>query len=326
MSLARTTQRTLRAAGMAARALQDRHRPVLAQIVPMRRCNLACAYCNEYDKTSNPVPIEEVYRWLDKLAALGTGIVTVSGGEPMLHPEINAIIAGIRARGMIAGLITNGYFLQKERILGLNQAGLEYLQISIDNIRPDEVSQKSLKVLDGKLQNLNRYARFHVNVNVVLGSGCERPDDALTIASRARELGFATSVGIIHDGDGALRPLREDEVRVYDQVTRTGLGMYNRIKGFQHNLIMGRPNQWQCRAGARYLYICEDGLVHYCSQRRGEPGIPLSEYTVEHIARAFDEPKDCAPYCTIGCVHRASSLDGWRDRLPTMLRTRLRAL
>lgn len=325
MSLARTTKRTLRVVGMATRALQNRHRPVLAQIVPMRRCNLACTYCNEYDKTSDPVPLAEVYRWLDKLADLGTGIVTVSGGEPLLHPDINAIIAGIRVQGMIAGLITNGYFLQEERIQGLNRAGLEYLQISIDNVKPDEVSQKSLKVLDSKLQNLQRHARFHINVNVVLGSGCERPDDALTIARRARELGFSTSVGIIHDGHGTLRPLREDEIKVYDEVTRTGLGMYTRIKGFQHNLVMGQSNQWQCRAGARYLYICEDGLVHYCSQRRGEPGIPLAEYTVEHIARAFDEPKDCAPYCTIGCVHRASSIDSWRDRLPMALRSGARA-
>ena len=94
--------------GIAVRALLDRHHPVLAQIVPMRRCNLACGYCNEYDKVSKPVPLPEVLRWLDKLAELRTEIVTVSGGEPMLHPDIESIIAGIRERSMIAGLITNG--------------------------------------------------------------------------------------------------------------------------------------------------------------------------------------------------------------------------
>ena len=316
MKLIEGTHRTLRLVGLAARALRDKHRPLLAQIVPMRRCNLSCTYCNEYDKTSSPVPFEEVARWLDKLAALGTGIITVSGGEPMLHPDIEAIIAGIRARGMVAGLITNGYFLQEERIRGLNRAGLEYLQLSIDNVSPDEVSQKSLKVLDRKLENLRQRARFHININVVLGSGCKRPEDALTISRRAKELGFSTSVGIIHDGGGKLRPLRENESRVYREVTRTGLGMYTRIKGFQQNLVMGEANDWHCRAGARYLYICEQGLVHYCSQRRGEPGIPLAEYTTEDIARAFDMPKDCAPYCTIGCVHRVSVFDAWRAKLP----------
>src|SRR5690606_15024754 len=120
---------------------------------------------------------------------LRTEIVTVSGGEPMLHPDIEAIIAGIRQRKMIDGLITNGYFLQPERIQGLNKAGLQYLQISIDNVKPDDVSQKSLKVLDAKLENLAKHAEFQVNGNSVLGSGCPNPEDALVIARRAKELG-----------------------------------------------------------------------------------------------------------------------------------------
>lgn len=280
----------------------------------MRRCNLACGYCNEYDKVSNPVPLAEVLRWLDKLAELRTEIVTVSGGEPMLHPDIEAIIAGIRERKMVAGLITNGYFLQPERIRGLNAAGLQYLQISIDNVKPDDVSQKSLKVLDAKLVNLAEHAEFQVNVNSVLGSGCPNPEDALAIARRAKELGFSTSVGIIHDGTGHLQALNERERAIYDECVAVGAGLYTRIRGFQDNLLEGKPNNWQCRAGARYLYICENGLVHYCSQQRGTPGVPLASYTRDDIAREFDTEKECAPFCTIGCVHRSSVLDKWRGK------------
>ena len=53
----------------------------------------------------------------------------------------------------------------------LNDAGLDYLQISIDNVMPDDVSKKSLKVLDKKLQVLAENADFHVNINSVLGGG-----------------------------------------------------------------------------------------------------------------------------------------------------------
>lgn len=300
------------AAGLAARALLDRQHPVLAQIVPMRRCNLACGYCNEYDKSSTPVPRASVLAWLDKLAELRTEVVTISGGEPMLHPQLEAIIRGIRERGMIAGLITNGYFLQPARIAGLNAAGLQYLQISIDNVRPDAVSKKSLELLDDKLVNLAEHATFQVNVNSVLGAGCAHPEDALVIARRARALGFTTSVGIIHDGSGTLKALGPRERAIYDEAVRVGAGMYTRIRGFQANLVDGKPNDWRCRAGARYLYICEDGLVHYCSQQRGTPGVPLATYTRADIAREFTTAKACAPYCTIGCVHRASALDGWR--------------
>ena len=70
---------------------------------------------------------------------------------------------------MVAGMITNGYLLVPERIERLNRAGLEWLQISIDNVTPDDVSKKSLKVLDKKLQMLAEYADFHVNINSVVG-------------------------------------------------------------------------------------------------------------------------------------------------------------
>ena len=298
--------------GIGTRAVFDRYHPILAQIVPMRRCNLACGYCNEYDKVSEPVPLTDVLAWLDKLSDLRTEIVTLSGGEPMLHPDVDAIIAGIRERRMIAGMITNGYFLQPDRIQRLNKAGLQYLQISIDNVQPDEVSKKSLRVLDGKLQNLVEYAEFQVNINSVIGGGCKDPEDALAIARRAKELGFSTSIGIIHDGSGTLVPLSPREREIYEEVVRLAAGVYTRINKFQHNLIEGQPNDWACRAGARYLYICEDGLVHYCSQQRGYPATPLADYTVEDIEREFHTIKDCAPLCTIGCVHRSSSVDRFR--------------
>src|SRR5262249_14775719 len=101
----------------------------------------------------------------------------------------------------------------------------------------------------------------------------------------------------------------------YEEAVRMGQGLYTRINDFQQNLIEGRPNDWQCRAGARYLYICESGLVHYCSQQRGYPGTPLASYSVEDIRREWATPKSCAPYCTIGCVHRASSVDNLRPSL-----------
>ena len=81
----------------------------------MRRCNLSCAYCNEYDKTSDPVAIDVMLRRIDKLAEFGTSVITISGGEPMMHPQIYDIIARIRHHGMIAGLISNGYYFQVDK-------------------------------------------------------------------------------------------------------------------------------------------------------------------------------------------------------------------
>src|SRR6202162_5925673 len=309
---AKAVHRNLRGASMAARALASTDHPLLAHIIPVRRCNLACTYCNEFDDFSKPVPTEEMFRRIDKLGALGTSIVTISGGEPLLHPELDDVIGRIRANGMIAGLITNGYLLVAERIQRLNRAGLEWLQISIDNVTPDEVSKKSLKVLDKKLELLAEHADFHVNINSVVGGGVKNPQDALTIGKRALGLGFTSTIGIIHDGSGQLQPLNDDERRVYNEMKAMEKSSFTRINGFQDNIAQGRPNQWRCRAGARYLYICENGLVHYCSQQRGYPGIPLEKYTVHDIRREYVTEKSCAPHCTVSCVHQVSIFDSWR--------------
>ena len=84
------------------------------------------------------------------------------------------------------------------------------------------------------------------------------------------------------------------------------------MRGFQDNLADGKPNEWRCRAGARYLYVCEDGLVHYCSQQRGYPAVPLENYTREDIKREFYAEKPCAKMCTIACVQQVAMMDNWR--------------
>ena len=305
--------RRLREWNMVAKALLSTRHPVLAHLIPIRRCNLSCTYCNEFDQVSAPVPIEELLRRIDHLARLGTTVVTISGGEPMLHPELDAVIRQIRRRKMMAGLITNGYLLSVKRIHQLNQAGLEHLQISIDNVNPDEVSKKSLKVLDRKLVMLAEHADFAVNINSVIGSGIRFPQDALQVARRAVSLGFSSTLGIIHDGDGQLRALNESERTVYHEIQKLGKKSFARFNRFQENISRGKPNQWRCRAGGRYLYVCEDGLVHYCSQQRGYPAIPLKDYSRDDIRREFNLRKTCAAYCTVSCVQQVGVLDNWRS-------------
>src|SRR5271165_1091980 len=169
-------KRRIREIKMIAKGVASTDHPVLAHIIPIRRCNLACKYCNEFDDFSKPVPLETMKRRIDDLARLRTSVVTLSGGEPLLHPELDEII---------------------------------------DNVMPDDVSKKSLKVLDKKLQLLAEHADFHVNINSVVGGGTRNPHDALVIGRRAVQLGFTSTIGIIHDGDGQLQPLSDEEREVF---------------------------------------------------------------------------------------------------------------
>jgi len=297
-------------------ALRSPDRPLLAHLVVTRRCNLSCSYCNEYDDASPVVPLEALRERVRDLAALKTLMVACTGGEPLLHPQISEVVREIRRAGMIAMITTNGHLLTEEKISRLNEAGLQALQVSIDNATPSASSSKSLSILDAKLRNLAALAAFPVNINTVLGVGTESAAAALTVAQRAVDLGFSHSIGLVHDHTGAMRALSGTQRAVYWQagmLSRALLHVFN-YAIFQRKLVRGRPRSWNCRAGARYLYVCEDGLVHWCSQQRGRPAIPLTRYGVEHIRREFRTRKACAPLCTVTCVHQASAFDGWRGQ------------
>ena len=271
----RALNRRAREWRMILRGVASTDHPVMAHIIPIRRCNLSCTYCNEYDDFSKPVPVETMTERLDQLADLGTTIVTFSGGEPLLHPDLDQLISHVRSRGMLAGMITNGYLLTPQRVKQLNEAGLDHMQISIDNVMPDEVSKKSLKVLDKKLQMLSEHALFHVNINSVLGGGIRNPEDALMVGKRALELGFTSTVGIIHDCDGQLRPIGEREREVFLAMKNFEKKNFSQINYFQDNIAHGRPATGVA-APARGIYMF--AKTAWCTTARSSAAIRPSRW------------------------------------------------
>lgn len=297
------------------RAFFDPLVPILAQVVVTRRCNLSCAYCNEYDDHSAPVPLADLFAWIDHLAGMGTTIVTLTGGETLLHPDLDKVVERVVAHHMICTTISNGVLLTREWIERLNAAGLYIMQLSVDNLAPDQTSQKSLVMLEKRLPLLKKYARFPVNINAVLGS-CAATETR-ELVRRVREMGFYMTVGLLHGSNGMLdRGLlkQEDLETLYTEINgdRRRRILHHLGEGWETEMIRKGRSDWKCRAGARYLYIDEFGMVSYCSQRRGKPGIPLLEYGREHARYYSTERKGCEPSCTIACVRRASAIDRFR--------------
>jgi MoaA/NifB/PqqE/SkfB family radical SAM enzyme len=99
----------LKAAQRGLRALATPTAPMLVQLVVTRRCNLSCGYCNEYDDHSDPLPTQTLKARIDHLASLGTVVLTLTGGEPLLHPDLDKLVAHAVGHGMVCTSITNGY-------------------------------------------------------------------------------------------------------------------------------------------------------------------------------------------------------------------------
>lgn len=308
--------------GLIAGALFEPHRPLLAHLVVTRRCNLSCGYCHEYDDFSPPVPADVLRERIDHLARLRTVIVTLTGGEPLLHPRLPELVAHVRARGMTAALNTNGFLLDRERIEALGQAGLYAMQISLDGERPNDLTKKALRPLLPKLRLLAEHARFRVRVNTVLGAA--PPEEALAVVKAAAAFGFEAKCSLMRHGDGSLAAIDENTRAVYDQIARLegrGLGLLD--EKFQHELVHEGRAEWKCRAGARFFHVCERGLVHLCAPRYGAPGVPLASYGSDDLRRAFRERKPCTARCPVAYAHQTSQVDRHRSQKAGASRTHL---
>ena len=310
---------TARAALAVVVAAIDRDRPLITHLVITRRCNLACGYCFEYDKTSLPVPLEVLKARIDHLATLKSVFVTLTGGEALLHPDAVELVRYVRERGMTPFLNTNGYLLTQRIIEQLGAAGLYGLQLSIDNARPDEVSKKSLKPLRTKLALLAKHAKFHVRINTVIGTG--RPEEAVEVARAVTALGFHSNISLVRDERGALIPPSPATRAAYDQIRALGERRLPALMDdtYTRTLLEHGTMTWKCRAGARTFLVDEHGRTHLCQPRASESGKPLLEYTVEDIRAAFDAPKACAKSCPISYAHHASKFDGWRSQLGPLM-------
>lgn len=290
-----------------------KYSPFFTQLVVVRQCNLSCGYCNEFDKTSDPVPLETLKHRLDKLKELGSFSVCFTGGEPTLHPDLPELIRYAREELQFVrvSMITNGFLLSKELIEKLNTAGLQDMQISIDGVKTNKVTIKVLDSLRRRLALLKEHATFNVVVSGVVGA-CP-PAESFEVIEYAKEMGFRPRVLLIHGPDGQIK-LSPEELAVYRRIKQVIKKHPFDTSKYKDKIIEKGSHPFKCRAGSRYLYVDENGLVSWCSQTRQYFSKPLADYTPADLKEQFYSYKSCQDRCTLGCVRTASNFDNWRGQ------------
>lgn len=288
-----------------------KYSPFFTQLVVVRKCNLSCGYCNEFDKTSDPVPFDVLTSRLEKLKELGTFSVCFTGGEPTLHPHLPGLIRYSRETlGFVrTSMITNGFLLTKELIADLNAAGLQDMQISIDGVKTNDVTIKVLDSLRRRLALLKEHAKFKVVVSGVVGA-CP-PAESFEVIEYAKNMGFRPRVLLIHGSDGQVK-LSSEELAVYRRIKQMIPPHVLDTSRYKDKIIEQGQYPFKCRAGSRYLYIDEHGDVSWCSQTREYFKKPLLDYTQDDLKEQFYSYKSCQDRCTLGCVRTASNFDNWR--------------
>jgi MoaA/NifB/PqqE/SkfB family radical SAM enzyme len=288
--------------------------PFLVQMVVTRRCNLSCGYCNEYDKFSAPVPLATLRERLRKVRDLGSLAVEFTGGEPLLHPDIVALVRQATDwRFPARMMISNAVLFDEDRVKALNDAGLTHLQISVDGVRPNRVTQKTLDPLRRTLEVVAKHAAFTVQLSAVIGAS--DPAETLEMIDFAVAHGFLPRVLLVHGHDGQVK-LQPAELAAYEEAKRRMGRRFSESHGYREKLIEEGCAPFRCRAGARYIYLDEQGIAHWCSQQRAAFAKPILEYTAADLAEQFHTPKGCNPGCTVGCARTSSAWDEWRRQGP----------
>lgn len=289
-----------------------RYGPFHAQLVVIRRCNLSCGYCNEFDETSDAIDSALLRARIDKLAELGTLAIEFTGGEPLLHPEIVDLVSYATRKGFAQRkLISNAYLLSPEKVRELNRAGLTHMQISLDGAKPNDVTVKVLKPLAKKLEHVKQNAEFTVTLSAVVGAA--PPDEVREVIEFAQTHGFRPRVLLIHGGDGQLELSREN-LDLYRSIEERLGRRWRQAGNYRSRLLETGRAPFKCRAGSRYLYIDEFGKVRWCSQTREFWGKDLLEYGLADLREQFETIKGCNASCTVGCVRNNSKMDEWRPQ------------
>jgi MoaA/NifB/PqqE/SkfB family radical SAM enzyme len=283
-------------------------RPMYAQMVVTEDCNLACAYCDEFQAKAPLPPLEELKGRVDGLDRLGVQVYDFLGGEPLLHPGIAELIAHAKSKrkgSNLATIISNGFLLKEETVRALNAAGLDFMQVSVDSIEPTNMSQKALKTLMPRLQMLAREAKFQVEIQTVLNEATK--DSYQQFRDLLKGLPFAFGFSIMHGKGGRIAIQGPEYLGLLEKY-----GVFEGVNFYgQHlrEMLQGdfsRP--WKCLAGCKFLYVNGKGEAQWCGQQR-DCRRKLEDVDLAWL-RSNRRHKPCEPGCALGCVRLISATLG----------------
>ncbi|MFD7458377.1 MULTISPECIES: pyrroloquinoline quinone biosynthesis protein PqqE [unclassified Streptomyces] len=183
----------------------DRTSPAAPTAVPARpwallaelthACPLHCGYC------SNPLELTRrsselsAGQWTDVLRQAGElGVVHthLSGGEPLLRPDLEHIVAAAESAGIYTQLVTSGVGLDEARLAALTEAGLRSVQLSVQHADPD--ASDRIAVRRGSFAQKERAARLVRSAGLPLGLNVVLHRENLDAVDAVVELGLAWGV------------------------------------------------------------------------------------------------------------------------------------
>ena len=220
--------------------------PVVANLAVTTACPCKCWHCSFAKRGSqHTMSLATIQKTISSILSLGTSVIGITGGEPLLRKDLEEIIAAIDDRA-IALLFTTGYQLTRSRVKRLKQAGLEIPVISLDHHRA-EIHDRGR----------NKPGMFSHAVNAI---------------HLFREEGFYTAVSFVPD-----RKLMDDQDALWQTITffkDLGINDMRLTSPILSGHLAGRPEVLLTREHIRTVYE----IQQKCTSTPGYPGVFAYDY------------------------------------------------
>jgi PqqA peptide cyclase len=252
------------------------------------RCPLHCVFCynpTDFARTGAELPTADWLRVLREARALGAVQLGLSGGEPLLREDLEAIVAEAHDLGFYINLITSGVGLTRARIAALKAAGLDHIQLSFqDSTREmnDFLSSTRTFELKAQVAALIREHGYPMVLNVVLHRlNIDHVGEILEMAealgAQYVELANTQYYGWAWLNRGQLLPSRAqlERAEATTRRFRERLGGRMRIYFVVPDYFETRPKACMNGLGSVFLAIAPDGTAMPCHAARMLPGLDL---------------------------------------------------
>jgi pyrroloquinoline quinone biosynthesis protein E len=266
------------------------------------RCPLQCVYC------SNPIELERHRQELDTAAwvriveeaeALGVVQLNLTGGEPLLRDDLEPIVVAARARELYTNLITSGVPLTRERLLALQKAGLDAIQISLqDSTRAGSEAVAGVDRFDAKLAaaQWSTSLGLPLTINVVLHrDNLDRVGEFIGLAEQLGaqrvELANTQYLGWALANRAKLLPTREqlERARALADEARARLRGKMEVLFVLPDYYADRPRACMDGWGRRFIVVAPDGLVLPCHAAHTLPGLDFPRATECSLEQAWHD-------------------------------------
>ncbi len=241
-------------------------------------CNFKCRICDFWHNSYQTKPglsVEQVEVLSDKLSQIGPQIISIGGGEPLLHPDIEKIVH-VLAQKHFPVMICNGWFVTPQKARRLFEAGLYEISVSVDYADPQK-HDRQRGVLDAYLRAINALETLHQNrtrssqrvhmISVIMDDNLQEIEPLIQLCAK---MGITYLVTLYSNVRGT-KTKQAFDLSIADKLMalRKQYPNFVALQGYlrKFDQAIFRKDAGLCRAGKNLCNIDSQGDVSLCIDR-----------------------------------------------------------